>query len=59
MQRSNNAEAISQCINDNIKSLTEMDEFSLKDHSRFFKLEAQGKLVTKQILSSETEQMII
>ena len=56
MQR---AVAIFQCINDNIESFTGMDEFNLRDHSRYFPLKAQGKLVTKQILSSETEQMII
>ena len=51
--------AIFHCINDNIESFTGMDEFNLRDHSRYFPLKAQGKLVTKQILSSETEQMII
>ena len=50
------APSIFQCINDYIESLTGMDEFNLKDHSRYFPLKAQ---VTKQILSSETEQMII
>ena len=60
MQSSNNAEGSGfQCINNDIESFTGMDEFNLRDHSRYFPLKAQGKLVTKQILSSEIEQMII